>query len=87
LPRRFRGQRKGVKVHRAQLDPDERTVRDRVPVTTAVRTIADVARLDPSGARAALDDALDSGLVRRGQLIQAISRYPHAESILRTAEA
>ncbi len=81
VPRVFRGRQGGVKVHHADLAPYERKYRDGVPVTTPLRTIADVATLDPSGAKAALADALERGLIRRGHLGRAASRYPEAESI------
>src|SRR5665811_415750 len=78
VPRVFRGRRAGVTVHRAVIAPDERTTRSGVRVTTPLRTMADVALGDPAGARAALTDALERGLVRRGQLKSAAVRYPHA---------
>ena len=81
VPRLFRGRRAGVTVHHAELAPDEYTHRDGVPVTTPLRTIADVATRDPSGASAALTEALEEGLIRRGQLGRAVSRYPDASSI------
>ena len=82
VPRAFRGRREAVTVHHDDLAPDEWTHRDGVPVTTPVRTIVDVARRDPSGARAALSDALEQGLIRRGQLNLAVFRYPDAGSIV-----
>jgi len=78
VPRVFRGSRPGVTVHCAAMAPDERTMRSGVRVTTPLRTIADVAFVNPAGARAALVDALERGLVRRGQLKPAAVRYPHA---------
>lgn len=81
-PQGFRGRREGATVHHADLAADERTHRAGVPVTTALRTIADVATRDPAGANAALTDALERGLIRRGQLERAASRYPDAKSIL-----
>lgn len=81
VPGAFRGHRKGVTVHRTELDDDEVTRRDRVPVTAPLRTIADVAPGDPSGARVALSEALERGIVRRGQLSRAASRYPKVESV------
>lgn len=81
VPRAFRGRRKGVTVHQAELDADESTRRDGVPVTVPVRTIADVARRDPSGARVALTEALERGIIRVGQLSRAASRYPDGQSI------
>lgn len=77
VPTGFRGRREGVTVHREVIARDERTIRDGVGVTTPLRTIADVVVGDPAGARIALDDALDRGLVRRGQLERAAQRYPH----------
>ena len=79
VPRAFRGHRKGVTVHRAELDSDERTSRDGVPVTVPLRTIADIAAGDPSGARVVLMEALERGIVRRAQLSRAAVRYPEAE--------
>lgn len=43
-PRRF-APRRGIVFHRCRLEPDERTVRDGVPVTTVARTIVDLAAL------------------------------------------
>jgi predicted transcriptional regulator of viral defense system len=80
-PRSFRGRRKGVTVHRAELDADERTSRDGVPVTAPLRTIADVTAGDPSGARVALSEALERGIIRGAQLGRASVRYPAAESV------
>jgi predicted transcriptional regulator of viral defense system len=81
VPRAFRGRRQGVRVHHADLAPEERTHREGVPVTTPLRTIADVAPHDPSGAFTALTDALERGLIRRGQLARAASTYPDVGSI------
>lgn len=81
VPRAFRGRREGVTVHHDDLAPDERRRRDGVPVTTPLRAIADVATRDPSGALSALDDALDRGLIRRGQLGRAATRYSDAATV------
>jgi predicted transcriptional regulator of viral defense system len=81
-PNSFRGRRAGVRVHHDPIDPDERAHFDGVPVTSLIRTIADVARQNTSDARAALRDALDQGLIRRGQLHMAAVRYPHAQAVL-----
>jgi len=81
-PNRFRGRRPGVRVHHEAIDPDERAHFEGVPVTAPVRTIADVARQSPSDARAALRDALDRRLIRRGQLHTAAVKYPHARAVL-----
>ena len=82
---RFRGRRKGVYVHHALLHPDEYTSRDGVPVTTPVRTIADLAVTNPSIARSALAEALERGLIRRGALDRASDAYPHAEAVFGAA--
>jgi predicted transcriptional regulator of viral defense system len=79
--RAFRGRRKGVTVHRGMFDADEATHRDGVPVTAPLRTIADVAKRDPSGAGVALRDALERGIVRRNKLSDAASRYPEVQSV------
>ena len=81
LPRVFRGRRAGVMLHYSELGSDERTRRDGVPVTTPLRTIADVAKRDPSGAGAALTEALEQGMIRQGQLDRAAARYPDSASI------
>jgi predicted transcriptional regulator of viral defense system len=75
LPFRFRGRRPGVIIHQAQLPPDDVTTEQAIPVTTPVRTLADVA-----GDRSVLIDALmgafDRGLVRRRELDQLVARRP-----------
>ena len=81
VPRVFRGRRAGATVHHADLAPDEYTRRDGVPVTTPLRTIADIATRDLSGAGVALTEALERGLIRRAQLGRAASRYADAKSI------
>ena len=86
VPGAFRGRRAGVTVHRGVVGPDERTTRNGIHVTTPLRTIADVALGDPSGGLSALADALERGLVRRGQLERAASQYPHAAAVFSEAE-
>jgi len=81
VPRPFRGRRKGVRVHHADLASDERARRDGVPVTSPLRTIADIASHDLPGASVALTDALEGGLIRKGQLDQAAEKYPVTSSV------
>lgn len=81
VPGAFRGRRMGVTVHRDVVAPDDRTIRNGVRVTTPLRTIADVALGDTAGARIALSDALERGLVRRGQFERASLRYPRAAEV------
>ena len=87
VPWAFRGRREGVIVHHADLAADERSFRDGVPVTTPLRTIADVASRDSLVARAALSDAMQQGLIRARQLEGATSRYPEAGSTFEAFEA
>lgn len=73
VPRRFRGKRAGVLVHRKPLTDSERTVREAVPVTTIERTVVDVLQDgDPDVARRAAIDALHAGLTTRNQLERAL---------------
>ena len=76
VPRRFRGQRRGIVVHTAPLGDGERTERAGVPVTTVERTIADV--LERSGqelARPAAEQALERRLVTRRRLHAALAGH------------
>lgn len=82
VPDLFRGHKPGVTVHQARVASDERTYRDGVPVTVPLRTIADVARTDSAEARVALQDALERGVVRRGEFTRASERYPQIAAFL-----
>ncbi len=82
LPYRFRGQRAGVVIHNAPINNTERTRRDNVAVTTAERTLIDVAlRSDPTVFRSALRDALEQGMTTDRRLQLAIANHPDAEII------
>lgn len=75
-PRRFRGQRPGVRVHTAPLDDNERTERAGVPVTTVERTIIDtLERSGPDLATRAAEQALERGLVTRRRLHTALRAH------------
>lgn len=79
VPHRFRGTRRGVLVHRAPLADAEVTRRDGIPVTSPLRTIADVAAGDAPGAAAGLSDALALGIVHPADLREGAQLYPAAE--------
>lgn len=81
LERRFRGNRRGVVVHRARLSETDVTRRDGIPVTTALRTITDVAS-DPSVATAAATEAIERGLIRANQLRESAREQPQLAEIL-----
>ena len=80
VPRRFRGSRPGVLIHRAQLPVDDVTVRDGIPVTTPLRTILDAVS-DPSVAAAAAEDAIQRGLIRASQLRRVVEERPDLAGI------
>jgi len=88
LPRRFRGRRPGITVHRAPLESEERTVRDAVPVTTVDRTLVDVAqRSDPDLADRAARAALATGLATRSRLRRRLHGHEAAQRVLARALA
>ncbi len=81
VPHRFRGRRRSVLVHRVPLSDKEVTHRDGIPVTSPLRTIADVAEGDPRGAAAGLTDALARGIVHTADLREAAETYPMASAL------
>lgn len=81
VERRFRGNRRGVIVHRARLSEADVTRRDGIAVTTALRTITDVAS-DPSVATAAAKEAIERGLIRPNQLRESAREQPQLAEIL-----
>jgi predicted transcriptional regulator of viral defense system len=77
LPRRFRGQRPGVRVHEAPLPDAQVWQWEYVPVTRPERTVLDVARMtDPALAQQAAREALDTGLTTRRRLAAALADAP-----------
>jgi very-short-patch-repair endonuclease/predicted transcriptional regulator of viral defense system len=71
--------RPGIRIHRVpSLPPNEITMVDGVPVTTAARTL-----LDLSGGLSARDlerlviEALGSRLTTKAELVELLARYPH----------
>ena len=76
----------GVKVHRTRrLHTSEVRVRERLPVTSPARTLLDIAeQLTERALELALDEGLQSGIVRVNQIRDVIARNPgrHAGTIL-----
>lgn len=86
-PRRWQGRGDHVRVHLADLDEDEVTVRDRVRVTTLPRTLGDVLDRDPGLARQALDELTADPGQRRARLRRWIERYPHLEALTQRGDS
>jgi len=82
VPRRFdRKPPKGVSLHRADLAPGDLEERPGYLVTAPLRTLLDVARsprIAPEHLEAALDQALERGLVTRKQLERAAGSLSEA---------
>ena len=88
VPHGRRARRRDIHVHQARLDHSDVTVVDAIPVTTATRTLIDLASVIPADAlEEALDDALRRRLtsVRRLQwrLVQLGTRGRPGSGILR----
>jgi very-short-patch-repair endonuclease len=70
--------RPGISVHRASLHPRDITRRHAIPVTSAARTLLDIAATEP---RAELERALNEAKLQRHvsthSLTEQFSRYPH----------
>jgi very-short-patch-repair endonuclease len=63
--------RPGLRIHRTRLDPVDRTTRDRIPITTPARTLADLSSLLPAAQlERVLARAARAGLAR-GPAVQA----------------
>jgi len=83
-PSTFTGSRDGVRIHHADLKPDERRVWDDVPVTIVERSLIDVAQGgDSSLLRDAVSDSLAQGLTTRLRLATAVARSAHRAEIRR----
>ncbi len=77
VPRSFRGQQRGVVVHRALLPAEEQEVRDGVPVTTIARTLQDVvASSDPALVQQAVEQAVARDTLNRRQLRRMVRDTP-----------
>jgi len=74
---RSRAARDGVRVHRSDLAEDESVPREGLRVTTAVRTVVDLARRLPFGEAVAVgDSALRSGVVTLPELQRTLASLP-----------
>lgn len=85
VPRTASRRRKGLQLHTNQLEPQEITKREGLPVTTAARTIADVAAagLAEEQIQQAIHEALQRGLTSKEELyVQANSRGGRAAQII-----
>ena len=82
---RVRRSRPGLRFHRSSLPPDELTTRDRIPVTTAARTLFDLAAAISPGqlARAANEAEIRRlwDLLSLADLLQRHPRRPGAAAI------
>ena len=79
VPSNFRKKAvRGVVLHKTGLESGEIEQRNRVPVTTPLRTIMDLARrhLDPERLTAVVKDAVHNGLVERRALLSVLERAP-----------
>ena len=88
VPRTASRRRPGIRQHTNQLSPNEITSREGLPITTAARTIADVAvsGLADELIWQAMQEALQRGLASRDELLnQADQRGGRAQKIIQTA--
>jgi len=76
VPRTASRRHPGLRLHTNRLRPEDITMREGLPVTTPVRTIADVAAsgLSQDLVRQAVREAIRRGLVNRGELLAQASR-------------
>ena len=86
MPRTGSRRRSGIRLHTNRLHPNEVTSREGLPVTTAARTLIDLAAtgLAEEHIRQAVNDALHQGLVGRDELLSmATQRGGRAMRIIR----
>lgn len=77
LPRRFRGERAGVRVHQAPLPSFQVWPWEQVRVTRPERTLLDASQtMDPALVRQAAREALAVGLTTRRRLARAVADTP-----------
>jgi hypothetical protein len=81
-PHRHQSRRRDLRLHRAELRPDETTYADGLPVTTAARTISDlvVAWHDRDHVADVLDDAVRKGLATPEEVAAALEERLGVES-------
>jgi predicted transcriptional regulator of viral defense system len=72
VPETASRRRKGIRQHTNQLDPDEITHREGLPVTTVARTISDVCfgGLAEELVQQAIEEALERGLTSQDELLR-----------------
>lgn len=76
VPRRL-GRRKGIRTHRAILEPDEITEVDGIPISTAARTLLDLAAVvDRHEVRRAVEQAEALRLADHTPLTALVARHP-----------
>lgn len=82
IPRAFRGERAGVRVHRAPLPSYEVWPWEQVPVTRPERALLDASQtMDPALVRQAAREALSAGLTTRRRLARAVAEVPDGARI------
>lgn len=83
IPESKRPTGRGLAIHRTRhLDPLDRTVRERIPVTAIPRTLLDLAEVEkPRRLRRAVEEADRLGLLHLGDLGRAIERHPGRRGI------
>lgn len=85
--RRGRRGRTGIQIHTASLSADQVTEVIGLPVTTAARTMVDLARtLEFRAGVVAADSALHQRLVTKAELLAEIADCPRARGVRRAAE-
>lgn len=77
VPRTASRRRNDIRLHTSRITPAEISMREGLPVTTVMRTIADVARagLPEEYIRQAIEEALDRGLANKRALRETAERY------------
>jgi hypothetical protein len=76
--------RRGIRVHRAELERRDRTTQIGLRVTTAARTVFDIApRLTDKALRRAVADLRRAGYLRIPQLVELVERLPRSPSARR----
>ena len=78
MPRRKRRRIEGIRIHRARdLQPDEVTTFDGIPITTPARTLLDLGEVCTAReVEQALANALRRGLVTRDEVRAIVDRHP-----------
>jgi predicted transcriptional regulator of viral defense system len=77
IPRTASRRRQGIRLHTNRLQPDEITQREGLPITTAARTIVDVAKsgLAEEQIHLAIQEALQRGLTTKEDLFLQADRH------------